>query len=43
VHTAGTQRRVGDEGRPKVREEFLCLHFSCLDINKNFISQRLHR
>ena len=43
MHNAGTQCRVGDEGRPKVREEFLCLNFSCLDTNKSFISQRLHR
>ena len=43
MHNAGTQCRVGDEGRPEVREEFLCLNFSCLDTNKSFISQRLHR
>ena len=38
VHNVDTQYTVGREERPKGRE-FLCLNFSCLAINMNFISQ----
>ena len=32
MHNADTQCAVEGEGRPKGREEFLCLNFSCLAI-----------
>ena len=42
MHNADAQCTVGGEGRPKGRKEFLCLNFSCLAINMNFISHNSH-
>ena len=39
MHNADAQCTVGGEGKPKGREEFLFLNFSCLAIDMNFISQ----
>ena len=36
THNADTQCTVWGEGRPKGREEFLCLNFSCLAIKDGF-------
>ena len=36
MHNADTQCTVGGEGRPKGREEFLCLNLSCLAIKHEF-------
>ena len=40
MHNADTQCTAGGERRPKGREEFLHLNFSCLPINMNFISHK---
>lgn len=42
MHNADTQCTVRGEGRTKGRKEFLCLNFSCLAINMNFISHNSH-
>ena len=36
MHNADTQCTVRGEGRPKGREEFLCLNFSCLAVKHEF-------
>ena len=37
IHKEDTQSTVRGERRPKGRENFLCLNFSCLAINYGFL------